>query len=172
MGYFKHIKNRFMTLIRWFGVITIFVIIAYLSSFLDKNSTNDTVSGKAIAVDGDSLLINDKRIRIINIDAPEYDQTCKDSNNKTYFCGQVAKQRMAQLVANNKTICKSKGYDRYKRILATCYVNDKDIGAIMVKEGLAVEYGGYLIEQFSARVKKNGMWAGKFDSPRDWRKRR
>ena len=48
------------------------------------------VKAEKYVIDGDSLTIGDKEIRLIGIDAPEYNQTCFDDNNSEYDCGQEA----------------------------------------------------------------------------------
>ena len=52
------------------------------------------ISGQARVIDGDSIEINNKKIRFLGIDAPELKQEClKDSIS--YFCGEVSKQNLA-----------------------------------------------------------------------------
>ena len=53
----------------------------------------------AIAVDGDSLEIGSRRIRLMGIDAPEYDQFCKKNNGELYPCGQLAADYLKTLIA-------------------------------------------------------------------------
>ncbi len=133
-----------------------------------KNIT--IISGSAKIIDGDSLRVSGKEIRIINIDAPEFFQTCKDKNNKVWQCGKAATKRLKQLVANKIISCQVKGIDKYDRFLAVCYVDDNDIGAILVSEGLALEYGDYKSEQEGAKRKGVGMWQGEFITPKEWRR--
>lgn len=56
----------------------------------------------AIAVDGDSLEIGSRRIRLMGIDAPEYDQFCKKNNGELYPCGQLAADYLKTLIAEKK----------------------------------------------------------------------
>ena len=46
----------------------------------------DTITGKAIIVDGDTISINKNKIRLHGIDAPEIKQTCK-VKNVAWNCG-------------------------------------------------------------------------------------
>jgi endonuclease YncB( thermonuclease family) len=39
----------------------------------------------------------------------------------------------------------------------------------MVSEGLAISSGRYWTEEAAARQRRAGIWAGGFDTPRDWR---
>lgn len=52
--------------------------------------------------------------------------------------------------------------DRYRRIVTTCTVNGRDLGAILVREGLAISetnYGDpYRREENQARERGRGMW--------------
>ena len=73
------------------------------------------------------------------------------------------------LVAGKSPLCKPDGHDRFGRILATCSVNGRDLGAQMVEAGLAIATDNYGHEETAARNAKRGLWAGTFDSPRTWR---
>ncbi len=126
--------------------------------------------GAAGVSDGDSLRFGDERVRLIGIDAPELAQTCTDSAGQSWACGRVARQRLVQLVAGGNLECRYSKRDRYDRALAVCRVDEKDIGAILVSEGLAVSYNDYPSEEAIARRQKLGMWAGEFITPRNWRR--
>jgi len=153
-------------------MLLLFGVVAFLIVFLEKRTPQNTLNGIAYVSDGDSLKLKDERIRLLGIDAPELAQTCVDENKKTWQCGKISKKRMKQLIKNKELICTWKERDRYNRLLAKCTLNGNDIGAILVKEGLAVSYRGsndYLVEQKYAKKNKIGMWAGKFEDPKDWR---
>ncbi len=174
MVYFKRLKNKLKKLTGWVSVLVLFGAIAYTSSFLEKSELSNIVSGQAYASDGDSLKISGIRIRLLGIDAPELYQKCKDKNNITWKCGLASHKRMASLIRGNEVTCLSDAEDRYGRLLAKCAVENVDVGAILVSEGLAVSYrgsGDYLREQNEAKKNKRGMWAGEFENPQDWRRR-
>ena len=48
------------------------------------------VVGQAWIVDGDSLRLAGRSIRLDGIDAPEWDQTCLDAGGQTWRCGRAA----------------------------------------------------------------------------------
>ena len=92
----------------------------------------------AIAVDGDSLEIGSRRIRLMGIDAPEYDQFCKKNNGELYPCGQLAADYLKTLIAEKNITCRIHKQDKYKRDLCTCYAETTDLNAEMIRAGYAV----------------------------------
>lgn len=124
-------------------------------------------------VDGDSLVIEGRRIRLQGIDAPEYSQTCGDKEGYDYPCGREALKFMKQLVQSGKVECQKIQKDIYKRDLSICYVNGEDINYKMIEYGWAVVYRtdnvDYLEAEKSARLTKRGVWQGKFMKPELYR---
>lgn len=126
------------------------------------------LSGFATAVDGDTLALAGKRVRLLGIDAPESDQTCHRPSGD-WTCGRAASERLAQAIRRAETICRPEGHDRYGRILAHCTSAGRDLSALMVSEGLAVARDEYLSVELRARVASRGIWGGEFVDPRAWR---
>lgn len=64
--------------------------------------------------------------------------------------------------AANGARCTVQSRDRYQRIVATCTVNGRDLGSILVREGLAISetnYGDpYRREENQARERGRGVW--------------
>ena len=120
-------------------------------------------------VDGDSLEIGSRRIRLLGIDSPEYVQNCYDKNHKKYSCGIKAKHYMEKLVAQGNIECREISKDRYDRSLSVCYCGDVDLNEEMVKAGWAVAYrdddGKYQQAENEAKKQKIGIWQGKFMRP-------
>lgn len=144
--------------------------VAVAVAALDRSNL-ERIDGNVTVNDGDSLTIDGRRIRLVGIDAPELDQTCTDAAGRDYACGRRARSALAALVARGKVRCESAQRDRYDRLLAVCYADRVDINAAMVEAGWAVSYGDYLLVETQAREAGSGLWAGRFDSPRDWRAR-
>ena len=129
--------------------------------------------------DGDTIVINDIRIRFTGSDAPESyffgkTQTCLDEDGKEWECGKAATKKLEQLINNQIVRCTDEGQDKYGRTLGICYVGDMDLQAEMVKSGMAVAYlrysDRYEQEQNYAKKVKAGMWAGEFLEPETWRR--
>jgi endonuclease YncB( thermonuclease family) len=128
-------------------------------------------------VDGDTLVAQGKRIRLAGIDAPERSQTCRDGNARDWSCGQAAKERLTALVSQGGVTCSERGKDRYGRTLAVCASGgEADIGAALVRDGLALNYDRYTSDyvgaQREARAARRGIWQGDFEQPETWRHRR
>ena len=137
------------------------------------------IVGKANVTDGDTIVINDIRIRFTGSDAPESyffgkTQTCFDENGKEWECGRAATKKLKQLINNQTVRCSDEGQDRYGRTLGICYVGDMDLQAEMVKSGMAVAYlrysDRYEQQQNYAKKVKAGMWSGTFLEPEVWRR--
>ncbi|MBR3501965.1 MAG: thermonuclease family protein [Alphaproteobacteria bacterium] len=124
------------------------------------------------AVDGDSLVRGDERIRLRGIDAPELVQQCRDEYGADYACGQEAFEFLQNLMKGNNVSCKClKKRDRYKRKLCECFVSNISLNHEMVASGYAISYKSkrYLQAEESARSHKYGLWRGKFMRPAIYR---
>ena len=132
----------------------------------DRGGT--TIVGPARAIDGDSLLISGKQVRLMGIDAPELRQECRLSKGP-WRCGTESRSALRKLIQGQQVECRTHGLDRYQRRLAICFANGVELNAHMVEGGWAVDYGGYASEEGLARRNRVGLWRGEFDLPSDWR---
>jgi endonuclease YncB( thermonuclease family) len=128
----------------------------------------ERLAGRARVVDGDTIALDGRRIRLAGIDAPELDQTC-GSPERGYPCGEVARDALRRLVEAGELACRVSGRDRYGRDVAACEVGGADIGRTLVQRGLALAYGRYLGEEREARSARRGLWADSFVPPSRWR---
>ena len=123
--------------------------------------------------DGDSLVMQGKRIRLQGIDAPEYNQTCGDKDGFDYPCGKKALKFMRRLVKGKKVSCNKIATDIYKRDLSECFANGENINLKMLANGWAVVYRTdnpeYIKAQNQAKKAKKGLWQGKFMTPELYR---
>jgi endonuclease YncB( thermonuclease family) len=147
------------------------------SSKLTNNSQIIIISGVAKVIDGDSIEINDNQIRLIGIDAPEYAQKCFDKNEKKYSCGTASTDFLKKLINERNVECEYQEKDIYNRYLANCYLSEMNINYEMVKNGMAIIYNLKTANQeikrleVSAKKHKVGLWQGKFEEPKSFRKR-
>ena len=123
--------------------------------------------------DGDTIKINGEKIRFSGIDTPELNQSCAKKGVRN-SCGLKAKQILIDKIVDNKVKCIKEGKDRYKRILAECFVNNESLSRYLVRSGYAFAYRKYskkfIIDEDYARVNKLGMWSMEFEYPWDFRK--
>lgn len=134
---------------------------------------SDPLTGPFRVVDGDTLAAGAERLRLVDIDAPELDQTC-ERDGQEWQCGRDAKSALREFVSQGATECRGSERDRYSRLLVTCHVAGQTLGGAMVRSGMAVPTGmiTYRGEQASARAEGKGLWAGSFVMPSEWRRER
>ncbi len=165
----RHVIGIPLSLVFIGGVVGAVVL---LRPLIDPKPTN--IHSPITVLDGDTLRTGSETIRILNIDAPELHQTCRDERDREWPCGRTARKRLLELTAKGEIACTSQGRDRFGRTLATCKAKGvNDIGEVMVREGLAVNFGGesgpYAAIEDDARSAKRGIWRGAFERPRAWR---
>ena len=126
-------------------------------------------------VDGDTIYINKIKYRFHGIDAPEMKQICIDENNKNIKCGVLSKQKLVAKINHQKVNCKHISVDRYKRVVAECFVNSESLSRYLVKNGYAFAYRRYsdqfVQDEEYAKLNQLGLWKMKFDFPWDYRKK-
>lgn len=122
------------------------------------NARSDQIIGVASVVDGDTIEIHSKRIRLSGFDSPERGKRCGDTN--VY---QKAAIYLSDQIATKTVTCTTTGEDRYNRAIATCSVHSMDLGDIMVGAGWARDWpkysrGQYADEERAARSGRRGVW--------------
>ena len=131
------------------------------------------ITGTATVTDGDTLRINDTRIRLHGIDAPEAAQTCIVEDT-VWHCGGEAALALAHLVADHTITCHQRDIDRYQRIIAECFAGSINLNATMVRHGWALAYRyfslDYIADETLARRDGAGLWRGEFIRPWNWRR--
>jgi endonuclease YncB( thermonuclease family) len=140
------------------------------------SSGAETIVGRASVIDGDTLAIRGRRIRLHGIDAPESGQICQDEMARPYRCGQRAALMLDRKIGRQNVYCHARGSDRYGRMIAVCEVNGVDLNGWLVAHGWAVAYtrysSTYVPQQVVARLNRRGIWSGSFELPEKWRRRR
>ena len=151
--------------------------------FIISPAYSETISGKALVIDGDTIKIDSNKIRLFGIDAPEKKQKCQKpwlsisflTFNNNYQCGVISTNKLKSKVNNKFIMCKSNNKDRYNRFIAECYKDKTNINRWMVLNGYAVAYKKYskkfVSDENLAKKDKLGLWVGTFEMPWDWRKK-
>lgn len=122
-------------------------------------------------VDGDTLEIEGVTYRLNGIDVPEHGQRCGE-----WRCGVEATNALAELVRGKDVVCDPHFPDNYGRVVATCYVDGRDLSAEMINKGLAwafIEYSDvYVPEELVSKDKAEGVFSEEFTPPWEFRDKR
>jgi endonuclease YncB( thermonuclease family) len=123
--------------------------------------TAKVISGQVVSItDGDTLFVLDEnktqhKIRLDGIDTPETGQAF----------GTKAKQALGDKVFQKSVRVEWKERGRYKRIIGTIYLDDRNINREMVEEGWAWHYKQYSDDddlaaaEIRAKTAGRGLWA-------------
>ena len=166
-------------------ILIIISSIFFILTYNDVRSENiNKISGFAKVVDGDTIKINSKKIRLYGIDAPEKKQKCKKtyltisfmSFTKDYMCGEVSTEKLIKKINKQKLNCNILDVDRYKRLIGECFKRNINLNSWMVSNGYAVAYRKYskkyVSDEINAKNNKLGIWQGKFEMPWDYRRKK
>ena len=95
-------------------------------------------------------------------------------DEKKYQCGVRSKEFLVSLITDKPVRFVHKDVDRYKRIVAECFVNNINLNKELVKNGWALAYrdysNDYVDDENFAKENNLGMWKGTFIEPKKWRK--
>jgi micrococcal nuclease len=87
--------------------------------------------GRCWVIDGDTLVINNTRLRLAGIDAPELDHPW----------GNRSKWALVQLCSGQTVTARIKPEVSYDRMVAECFLPDgRDLAAELVRRGLALDW--------------------------------
>ncbi len=131
------------------------------------------IEGHARVIDGDSVVVAGREMRLQGIDAPEGRQHCT-RGGADWACGEEARRHLQSLIGGRPLTCRADESDQHGRLLSVCEVagnviNGRSLNAAMVDDGFAVAYGRYRSEEQRARSARRGLWSGEFQQPREWR---
>jgi endonuclease YncB( thermonuclease family) len=138
-------------------------------------STSSSFSQEKIyIIDGDTIHIGSKKYRFSGIDTPEMKQTCS-KDNKIIMCGVLAKNALIKKISNRPVLCKEETIDRYKRIIAECFINNDSLSKYLVRNGHAFAYRKYskkfIEDEQYAKENKLGLWSMTFEYPWEYRRK-
>ena len=154
--------------------ILIFKIFFLIFLFNNNLIYAETIIGIATVIDGDTIHIDNNKIRLHGIDAPERKQTCLDED-KNWECGKQSTFELKKIINEKNVKCQTTDIDKYKRYVAICYINNLNINQTMVRKGWAIAYRHYsdafIKDEDYARKNKVGIWKSIFEEPYKFRKK-
>ncbi len=123
-------------------------------------------------VDGDTLLLGERALRLSGLLSPERGQTCRTANGVGFDCGATAAEALARLVRGHDLGCRVRGRDGFGRALGVCEAAGVEVNAALVSAGwaLAGDAGLAPLEQ-QARQDGRGLWSFPDGAPERWRGR-
>lgn len=163
---------------RWLVAIALAGVAVSIPTYLSARAPepHTQLSGSARVIDGDTIAIDGTHIRLDGIDAPEASQTCADGSGGQWACGRAATRAMTRLIGGAEVNCESRGLDKYGRVLGTCFVDNREINAEMVRQGNAwafVKYSQtYVSVEKEARAAQRGIWQSQTEPAWDYRRNR
>lgn len=129
-------------------------------------------AGAARAVDGDSLFVAGREVRLFGIDAPEYRQTCRVGWTN-WSCGSDAAAALRAMIDARHLTCTPVDRDVYGRTVATCRVEGIDVAAAMLDKGLAITLdtapADYAALEGRSKARRAGIWNAQFETPATFR---
>ena len=124
--------------------LSLFSIILFLSIITSAISFEKIITGKARVTDGDTIKINNQKIRLFGIDAPETKQFCKEvylsflifNFKRDYKCGEKSTNALKKKIQGKNIRCLvQNNKDRYRRNIGICYLKKQDMNSWLVKNG-------------------------------------
>ena len=106
-----------------------FLILVYFGFFsINYVRANPiTLEGVASAIDGDTIIIHNYKIRLNGVSAPELNEEG----------GNEAKQAMQKILENKTIKCSLSGRKSYERYIGVCWIGAIDVGALIIMQGFA-----------------------------------
>jgi endonuclease YncB( thermonuclease family) len=125
-------------------------------------------------VDGETLRLGDRTVRLAGVQAPERGQSCADAAGRWFDCGAAAAEALSRLVNGRSVVCLVAGRDRFGRGLGLCSAGGAELNAGLVTAGWALagaDDADLLAKEAEARRAARGLWAGGLARPEEWRQR-
>lgn len=158
---------------------TSFAIAAIATLMLSGGAfAQEVVTGAAKVVDADIIMVEKQRVILWAVDAPERTQKCY-VGDLLWDCYEAARVQLGDIIASGEASCtlKEGKPDQFNRRYGVCTSADKDVGAELVRSGMArayVEQGeDYVGQEEEAKAAQLGVFqpGAKVDDPWEWRKR-
>lgn len=140
----------------------------------------EELAGLARTVDGDTIRVGDRRVRIGAIDACEIGQTGLIAGQR-WDCGSAGRDAMARMIEGRAVSCRVFDIDQYDRLVAQCFAENRDIGLAMVTAGHAfvvtrwlprahpLDLDQYRLAESAARERNAGLWGAEIREPSEHR---
>lgn len=138
-------------------------------AFADETGT---ISGTGQAIDSDIIVIDKQRVILWSVDAPDLNQDCL-LNHAVYDCYTPAANELQLMLQQGPVNCQlTSNPDPFKRHYGICKVGDLDLGAELIRKGLAIDFDKqskmYMDQQNEAKAAKIGLWQPGMEFEKPW----
>lgn len=124
----------------------------------------DAPPAEVSVVDGATLKLRDRVVRLLGVDPPRRGATCQASDGAAFDCAAAATEALAALVWQVPVICRIHGQDELGRSYAVCEASHTELNRAQVAAGWARAEGalpGLKGEEARARAERRGLWASR-----------
>jgi endonuclease YncB( thermonuclease family) len=127
---------------------------------------------EVLVVDGDTLRLSDRIVRLRGLEAPARGETCRDPAGREFDCGAGSAEALSRIVAGRAVQCRVQGRDRFGRGLGRCEAGVVELNSALISAGwaLGMDTAFAPLEQ-AARSAGRGLWAAGGRPPESWRER-
>lgn len=145
-----------------------------VTSSISREPPAGGLRGTATALDGATLRIGGRLVRLDGIEPPEPAQHCVRDSGTRWQCGLSARRALERLTRRDLVACEVKEQRDDAPARARCQTaSGTDIAAELVKGGHAFAetgfFASYGAQEQEARVARKGIWAGAAQRPADYR---
>ena len=137
----------------------------------------EVITGSASVIDAGHLKINDQKIRLYGIEAPDKGHACL-RESKPWKCGAEASRTLEKQIEGKTVSCEPVPTSTSTNpVVAKCSYDGTDLATLMVREGWAVDdpkqsQGAFAEPQKEAKRARRGIWATESDNPEEVRRQR
>jgi endonuclease YncB( thermonuclease family) len=139
----------------------------------------DEIVGLARAVSGDTIIIKSiddgkiTQMRLYGVMAPDLRQHCETSNGEPVNCGYKSFDALDTMIQRKRMTCVDLEKDSTGHLTGTCYLGDKILNSLIVRDGWALAYvdetPDFLGLEERARAAGRGVMIYRFEKPWIWR---
>ncbi|MEL6299770.1 MAG: hypothetical protein AAFQ45_14485 [Pseudomonadota bacterium] len=137
--------------------------------------STETLTGRASALDGETLRINGHRVKLAGVAAPLRNQVCRNSRGRRWLCGRTARRVLARLVRRETVVCEvpvARDQDAGPRT-GTCRIGARDVAETLIARGAVFASSDATRPQAqaeqTAKADRSGLWRGEADRPEQYR---
>jgi len=135
---------------------------AFLASAAPAHA--QTLAGRAIVVDGDTLEIRGTRVRLFGIAQVADDHICTRTDDERWKCGPRALNALEEFLEESIVTCAVKERDAAGQAIGVCTAGGTDVSLWLVRNGLAMvppamPKGRYRQAQDVAKAAHAGLWS-------------